>query len=132
MLFFKQKTAYDVRISDWSSDVCSSDLSTYYAAAQADVEVMDPMGSVSLEGFSAYNNYFKDGLDKLGVDVQVFSVGDYKTAVEQFTRNDMSPDALAADIERLGDLRHAYSAGVGHGHKLTENKHRESVERGES
>src|SRR3546814_4574524 len=26
--FFKQKTAYDMRISDWSSDVCSSDLST--------------------------------------------------------------------------------------------------------
>src|SRR3546814_3872357 len=27
--FFKQKTAYEMRISDWSSDVCSSDLSTY-------------------------------------------------------------------------------------------------------
>src|SRR3546814_10462038 len=32
--FFKQKTAYEMRISDWSSDVCSSDLggSSYYAA----------------------------------------------------------------------------------------------------
>src|SRR3546814_6387389 len=40
--------------------------STYYAAAQADEVVMDPMGSVSLEGFSAYNNYFKYGIDKLG------------------------------------------------------------------
>src|SRR3546814_6148486 len=29
MFFFKQKTAYDVRISDWSSDVCSSDLYAY-------------------------------------------------------------------------------------------------------
>src|SRR3546814_10482692 len=29
VFFFKQKTAYDMRISDWSSDVCSSDLSTY-------------------------------------------------------------------------------------------------------
>src|SRR3546814_4922421 len=28
VFFFKQKTAYDVRISDWSSDVCSSDLRT--------------------------------------------------------------------------------------------------------
>src|SRR3546814_10759082 len=28
LLFFKQKTAYDMRISDWSSDVCSSDLGT--------------------------------------------------------------------------------------------------------
>src|SRR3546814_9016963 len=29
--FFKQKTAYEMRISDWSSDVCSSDLTTEYA-----------------------------------------------------------------------------------------------------
>src|SRR3546814_7956308 len=28
--FFKQKTAYEMRISDWSSDVCSSDLNNYY------------------------------------------------------------------------------------------------------
>src|SRR3546814_15940878 len=31
--FFKQKTAYDMRISDWSSDVCSSDLAAYQHAA---------------------------------------------------------------------------------------------------
>src|SRR3546814_10727426 len=30
--FFKQKTAYEMRISDWSSDVCSSDLLNYHAA----------------------------------------------------------------------------------------------------
>src|SRR3546814_18853897 len=33
--FFKQKTAYEMRISDWSSDVCSSDLSVYEAATQS-------------------------------------------------------------------------------------------------
>src|SRR3546814_10550905 len=32
VFFFKQKTAYEMRISDWSSDVCSSDLSTFGAA----------------------------------------------------------------------------------------------------
>src|SRR3546814_18814623 len=79
------------------------------------------MGSVSREGFSAYNNYFKDGLDKLGVDVHVFRVGEYKSAVEPFTRNDMSPDARAADIEWLGDLWNDYGAGVGKGRKLPEN-----------
>src|SRR3546814_8562844 len=35
--FFKQKTAYEVRISDWSSDVCSSDL--YIASAEGGVEI---------------------------------------------------------------------------------------------
>src|SRR3546814_759271 len=106
------------KIIAWSP---SYEQSTYYAAAQADEVVMDPMGSVSLEGFSAYNNYFKDGLDKLGVDVHVFRVGEYKSAVEPFTRNDMSPDARAADIEWLGDLWNDYGAGVGKGRKLPEN-----------
>src|SRR3546814_196201 len=35
MFFFKQKTAYEMRISDWSSDVCSSDLSKTAAAANS-------------------------------------------------------------------------------------------------
>src|SRR3546814_8659126 len=35
--FFKQKTAYEMRISDWSSDVCSSDLSLVYARAKNEV-----------------------------------------------------------------------------------------------
>src|SRR3546814_7220686 len=35
--FFKQKTAYEMRISDWSSDVCSSDLAEVVARGQADV-----------------------------------------------------------------------------------------------
>src|SRR3546814_1639790 len=36
--FFKQKTAYEMRISDWSSDVCSSDLPELLALALLDVE----------------------------------------------------------------------------------------------
>src|SRR3546814_1793799 len=40
-VFFKQKTAYEMRISDWSSDVCSSDLTAFanVAAARAQVRV---------------------------------------------------------------------------------------------
>src|SRR3546814_4589577 len=37
--FFKQKTAYEMRISDWSSDVCSSDLGPEIAAENVDVEL---------------------------------------------------------------------------------------------
>src|SRR3546814_10371955 len=43
--FFKQKTAYDLRISDWSSDVCSSDLpadTTVGAVAQIDDVILAP------------------------------------------------------------------------------------------
>src|SRR3546814_2596862 len=53
--FFKQKTAYDMRISDWSSDVCSSDLLDFEAqAAEARIlpagALPDPMASIGLRG----------------------------------------------------------------------------------
>src|SRR3546814_14631985 len=40
VFFFKQKTAYEMRISDWSSDVCSSDLHDLRAAQRAGAEVL--------------------------------------------------------------------------------------------
>lgn len=92
--------------------------SHYYAAAQADEIVLDPMGMVALEGFSSYNNYFKDALDKLGVEVNVFRVGEYKSAVEPFIRNDMSEEAKAANREWLGDLWGAYGHAVAAARKL--------------
>lgn len=90
----------------------------YYAASQADEVVLDPYGFIQLEGFSLYNNYFRDALDKLGVDVHVFRVGEYKSAVEPFTRNDMSAEARQANLEWLGDLWTAYGRGVASGRKL--------------
>src|SRR3546814_6529286 len=47
--FFKQKTAYELRISDWSSDVCSSDLQSFARVGQAFTEPIDPKASVGVE-----------------------------------------------------------------------------------
>src|SRR3546814_2895548 len=41
MFFFKQKTAYDMRISDWSSDVCSSDLRYNFSDVDVQSEIRD-------------------------------------------------------------------------------------------
>src|SRR6202451_829216 len=65
----------------------------YYIAAQADEIYVDPMGFVLIDGYDGYHMYFKDALDKLNVDINVFRVGTFKSAVEVFTRNDMSPEA---------------------------------------
>ncbi|HEX4896045.1 MAG TPA: signal peptide peptidase SppA [Solimonas sp.] len=92
----------------------------YYAAAQADEIVVDPMGMVVVEGFSLYQNYFKEALDKLGVDVHVFRVGEYKSAVEPFTRNDMSAEARQAGQQWLGDLWSQYGKAVAAGRQLPE------------
>ncbi len=94
------------------------DQSHYYLASQADEVVMDPLGVVAIEGFSVYNNFYKEALDKIGVDMHVFRVGEYKSAVEPFTRTSMSEDAKAANREWLGDLWQGYGAAVASGRKL--------------
>lgn len=97
----------------------SYDQKQYYLAAQADEISLDPLGSVLLEGFSVYTNYFKDALDKLGVKVNIFRVGEFKSAVEPYERNDMSPEARTANQAWLGDLWSLYGTQLGVARKLT-------------
>src|SRR3546814_2167259 len=52
--FFKQKTAYEMRISDWSSDVCSSDLKRVRLSCAPDAETPDLIGAFTLLGFEAH------------------------------------------------------------------------------
>lgn len=77
---------------------------SYYLASRADEVYMHPDGALLLYGFGAYLNYYKDAIDKLRIDWNVFKVGTYKSAVEPYTRNDMSePDreALTNVVDQL-------------------------------
>ena len=76
----------------------------YYLAAHADEVLINDMGGVVLQGYGRYKMYYKEGIDKLGLDVHVFRVGTYKSYVEPYIRNDMSPEAREANIEWMGDL----------------------------
>lgn len=98
----------------------SFDQNQYFIASQADEVSLDPMGMLMLQGYGVYGNYFKDGLDKLGVQVNVFRVGEYKSAVEPFLRNDMSPEAKAANQAWLNDLWDVYNQSVSSARKLPE------------
>lgn len=82
--------------------------SQYALAAQADEIALDPFGGVWVEGYSVYPNYFAQLLDRLGVTVSVFRVGEYKSAVEPFIRNDMSDAARAANAAWLEDIWAGY------------------------
>ena len=97
------------------------DQAGYLVAAQADQVALDPMGMVFIDGLDVYQNYFKEGLDKLGVNVHVFRVGEYKSAVEPFERNDMSAEAREANKEWLGDLWSSYGREAARGRNLPEN-----------
>lgn len=91
----------------------------YYLAAQADEIYLDPMGFVLMTGFSHYSMYFKEALDKLGVDMHIFRVGEYKSAVEPFERADMSPEAKVANGAWLQVLWEQYKAGAAAPRKLS-------------
>jgi protease-4 len=85
---------------------------SYYLAAHANRILIDPMGAVVLTGPGGSNLYFKDALDKLKVNVEVFRVGTYKSFVEPFTRTEASPEAKAADQALADDLWASWRSGV--------------------
>ncbi len=76
--------------------------SSYMLAAAASEVWLNPLGLVAIAGPGGQNLYFRGLLDKLGVTPNVYRVGDYKSAVEPFTRNDMSPEA-ERNAQALGD-----------------------------
>src|SRR5512137_1709359 len=73
-------------------------------AAAADEVWMHPLGGVILEGLGRWRTYYKEGIDRLGIDWHVFKVGEYKSAVEPFIRNGPSPEAREADLKWLSNL----------------------------
>lgn len=62
----------------------------YYLSSVADTIILNPEGSVDFSGLATQVMFFKDVLDKVGVKMQVFKVGTYKSAVEPFIATEMS------------------------------------------
>ncbi|EBH5434981.1 signal peptide peptidase SppA [Salmonella enterica] len=80
----------------------------YYLASFANKIWLSPQGQVDLHGFATTGLYYKTLLDKLKVSTHVFRVGTYKSAVEPFIRDDMSPAAREADSRWIGELWQNY------------------------
>jgi protease-4 len=84
------------------------DQKQYLLAAHADRILLDPEGSVLLEGFSSYRSYFKAALDKLGVDIHLIRVGAFKSAAEPYVLDQASDAAKQADRYWMGGLWQGY------------------------
>ena len=84
----------------------------YFLAALADEVWLNPMGLVWIDGFASYRQFYREGLDKLEVEVNLFRAGKYKSAMEPFVRNDMSPEAKEANLHWIGDLWYQYLEAV--------------------
>lgn len=84
----------------------------YYLASSADQVIMNPEGYVAIYGFASNRLYYKDLLEKLSVDYNVFIVGEYKSALESFTRNSMSDADRTQTTEWISSLWDQYSQQV--------------------
>lgn len=104
------------RVVAWST---SYNQAQYELASHADTIYLDPMGYVFLPGYGVYRNYYKDALGKLGVHINVFRVGKYKSFVEPYTRNDMSPAARTANLAWMNSLWSIYTRTVTAQRKLS-------------
>lgn len=81
---------------------------SYGFAALADELWLHPEGMAMIEGYAYYRNYFREGLEKLKVDVNLFRVGEFKSAMEPFIRDSMSEADQAAAEYFIGGLWQHY------------------------
>lgn len=76
----------------------------YYIASVADKMLLNPQGVVEWNGMASQVMYYKDALDKIGINMQVFKVGTYKSAVEPYLMNEMSEANREQISSYIGDI----------------------------
>jgi protease-4 len=76
----------------------------YFIASVASELTIDPYGMIFMPGLASQPMFLTGAFEKLGLGMQVTRVGKYKSAVEPFTRKDMSPESRAQTTKLLGDL----------------------------
>ncbi|MGW8194976.1 MAG: signal peptide peptidase SppA [Desulforhopalus sp.] len=84
----------------------------YYLASYADKVIVNPMGGVDIHGIGVYRLYFKDALEQLDINYNIFKVGSYKSALEPFTRNSMSSEDRLQNELWLSALWQVYTDDI--------------------
>ncbi|MFB8791660.1 MAG: signal peptide peptidase SppA [Potamolinea sp.] len=108
----KKIIAYDVELSK----------SQYYLSSVADTIILNPMGTVQMNGFSSVPLFYTGALEKFGIGVQVLRVGKYKSAVEPFILKKLSLENRQQTQALLGDLWSDYITTVGKSRKINPQK----------
>jgi protease IV len=95
--------AYDL---DWTER-------EYYLGSVANTILMNPLGTMEINGLGSETLFLAGALEKYGVGVQVVRVGKYKAAVEPFIRQNQSPENRQQTEKLLGDLWGEFLGKVG-------------------
>jgi len=94
---------------------------SYYLASHADEIYMHPDGLLLLRGFGIYQNYFKQAIDNLKVDWNVFRVGTHKSITEPYTANSMSDPVRESMASLLDQLWGLYKQDIQNARGIDEN-----------
>ena len=96
--------------------------SGYYVCSVADRIMVNPEGIIDWHGLASEPMFFKDAMAKLGVKMQVFKVGTFKSAVEPFTNTEMSAANREQVTAYLGGIWKSMTADVAKSRKISEEK----------
>lgn len=84
----------------------------YLLAAHADEVYMHPSGLLFIDGFGRFRRFYKDAIEKLSIDWNVFKVGEFKSFVEPYIRNDMSAEDRSSSLVWMEQLWDSYQSEV--------------------
>lgn len=90
----------------------------YYLASTADTILINPMGGVEINGLGAQPIFFTEALTKAGIGVQILRVGNYKGAVEPYTRENLSPENRQQQQLLLNQIWQIYLTSVANNRSL--------------
>ncbi|MEQ9439742.1 MAG: signal peptide peptidase SppA [Cyclobacteriaceae bacterium] len=104
---FKESGKFIISYSDFLSE------RAYYVASVADELYIHPdWGAVEFNGFMIETVFFKNTLEKIGIEPEIFRVGDFKSAIEPFIRTDMSEASRLQTESFLNSIYDTYIDGI--------------------
>lgn len=116
LIDFKKSGKFIVAYGDVYTQGC------YYLSSVADKVIMNPQGNLDLHGLSASPTFYKGLLDKIGIEMQIFKVGTFKSAVEPFMLDKMS-DANREQVSAyIGDVWSTITSEISESRKLSVEK----------
>jgi protease-4 len=96
--------------------------SSYLLASVADSIFLNPQGTVDIKGYAVMIPFFKELMDEVGVEANIFYAGNFKSATEPFRRNDMSEPNKLQTRQYLNGMYDIYASLIEEGRGISRNE----------
>ena len=91
----------------------------YFLASVSDELIINPLGTISWHGLSSQPIFYKEFLDKLGIEMQIFKVGTYKSAVEPFNSTQMSDASYEQTMANIQSIWNTIKCSISESRGIT-------------